>query len=136
MTDTSADSSDDQNAGAEQFDAVSDEEVALDDIAPDKPWGAEAYGAGGADAQDGFAERTARELPEHESAPDEPVGALTDVDDPFGEDLTGESIAELGDEGGALSAEEAAMHSYSADEALDHGLDPDGPLDDGYLDGT
>ena len=132
MTDTG----DEQTSGAEQFDAVSDEEVALDDLPPDKPWGAEAYGAGGADVQDGVIERSARENPDREAPADDPVGALTDVDDPFGENLTAESVAELGDEVGALSAEEAAMHSYSPEEAVEHGLDPDGPPDDGYLDGT
>ena len=136
MSDTGAGGGDEQSSGAEQFDAVSDEEVSLDDFPPDKPWGAEAYGAGGADAQDGFAERTAREIPDRPEVADDPVGALTDVDDPFEDDVTGESIAEIGDEAGLLSAEEAAMHSYSPEEAVDHGLDPDGPLDDGYLEGT
>lgn len=134
MTDTSADSTDDQSSGSEQFDGVTEDEISLDEFPPDKPWGAEAYGAGGADVQDGVAERAARENPDLEVPPDDPVGGLTDVDDPFGEDETAESVAELGDEVGLLSAEESAMHVYSAEEAVEHGLDPDGPAHDGYYD--
>jgi hypothetical protein len=132
MTDTSADAGDDQNAGSEQFDALTEEEVRTSDFPPDKPWGAEAYGAGGADVQDGVAERAARENPDTSTVDDRAVAALTDVDDPFEEDVTAESVAELGDEQGELSAEEAAMHSYSPEEAFDHGLDPEGPAHDGY----
>jgi hypothetical protein len=133
MTDTSADAGDDQSTGSEQFDAVDDDELSLADLPPDKPWGAQAYGAGGADAPDGLAERAARENPE-KAVPgdDRALGGLLDVDDPYGEDLTAESVAELGDEPAAMSAEEAAMHSYSPEEAFEHGLDPDGPEHDGY----
>lgn len=133
MTDTSADAADDQNAGSEQFDAVTEEELGASELPPDKPWGAEAYGAGGADTQDGVAERAARENPEDRGpGAAGPVSGLTDVDDPFDGDLTAESIAEVGDEQGELTAEESAMHSYSPEEAFDHGLDPDGPEHDGY----
>jgi hypothetical protein len=134
MTDTSTDPGDDQASGSEQFDAVDDDEVSLTDLPPEKPWGAEAYGAGGADALDGVIERAARENPEVEAPGDDrSLGGLTDVDDPDGEDLTAESVAELGDEPAQLSAEEAAMHSYSPEEAFEHGLDPDGPEHDGYF---
>jgi hypothetical protein len=137
MTDTSADADDDQNAGSEQSDAVTEEEVGLSALPPDKPWGAEAYGAGGADGQEGVAERAARENPEDPTTgADHPVSGLIDVDDPFDEDLTAESIADRGDEQGELTAEEAAMHSYSPEEAFDHGLDPDGPEHDGYYEET
>ena len=133
MTDTSATAGDEQNTGSEQFDAVDDGDVSLSDLPPEKPWGAEAYGAGGADALDGVAERAARENPEVElPGDDRTLGGLTDVDDPYGDDLTAESVAELGDEPSQLSAEEAAMHSYSPEEAFEHGLDPDGPEHDGY----
>ena len=133
MTDTSADSGDDQNAGSEQFDAITEEDESLQDFPPEKPLGAEAYGAGGTETEDGVVERTAREEPDLPAGGDDrPVGTITDVDDPFGEDETAESVAELGDEGGPLSAEESAMHSYSPDEAVSHGLDPDGPDHDGY----
>ena len=77
-------------------------------------------------------ERAARENPERQSVDDRAVEALTDVDDPFEEDVTAESVAELGDEHGELSAGVAARHSYSPEEAFDHGLDPDGPQHDGY----
>ena len=134
MTDTSADADDDQNAGSEQFDGVTEEEVSTSDLPPDKPWGADAYGAGGTETEDGVVERAARENPERPDVSNPPVAGLTDVDDPFGDDLTAESIAELGDESGQLSAEEAAMHAYSPEEAVEHGLDPDGPAHDGYYD--
>jgi len=134
MTDTSADADDDQSAGSEQFDGFTEEEVSLGDIPPDKPWGADAYGAGGTETEDGVAERAARENPDPPDAPDRPVAALTEVDEPFDEDIAGQSIAELGDESGQQSAEEAAMHVYSPEEAVDHGLDPDGPAHDGYYD--
>ncbi len=136
MTDTSADAGDDENRGSEQFDAVTEEEMSLSDIPPDKPWGAEAYGAGGTETPDSVAAREARENPDFPVyADDEPVAALTDVGDPFEDDVTAESVAELGDQPETLSAEEAAMHAYSPEEAVAHGLDPDGPLDDGYLSG-
>lgn len=133
MTDTSTDPNDDQSSGSEQFDAVDDGEMDLSDLPPEKPWGAEAYGAGGADTLDGVIERAARENPDLEvPGDDRSLGGLTDVDDPYGEDLTAESVAELGDEPSQLTAEEAAMHSYSPEEAIEHGLDPDGPEHDGY----
>jgi hypothetical protein len=135
MTDTSADSGDDQNQGSEQFDAVTEEELTPADFPPDKPWGAEAYGAGGADTVEGVAERAARENPDFPvHGDDHPVAGLSDVDDAFDDDLTAESVADEVDEPDELSAEEAAMHAYTAEEAERHGLDPDGPAHDGYYD--
>jgi hypothetical protein len=129
MTDTG----DEQASGAEQLDEVSEEEVSPSEIPPDKPWGAEAYGAGGTEAPEGVAEREARENPDPPAPVDDrQLAGLSDPDDPFDEDRTSESIADLVDEPGELSAEEAAIHSYSAEEAVDHGLDPDGPAHDGY----
>jgi len=134
MTDTSADAGDEQNAGSEQFDAIDEEEIDLAEFPPEKPWGAEAYGAGGADVEDGVAERAARELPDVDEVDDRLVTGLTDVDDPYEEDVTAESVADLGDpeSNAELSAEESAMHAFSAEEAVEHGLDPDGPAHDGY----
>ncbi|HEY6533249.1 MAG TPA: hypothetical protein VIY72_13150 [Acidimicrobiales bacterium] len=133
MTDTSADADDDQNQGSEQFDAMTEEEVGPADFPPERPWGAEAYGAGGADVQEGVAERAARENPDFPvHGDDHPVAGLTDIDDPLDGDLTAESIAEEVDAPEELSAEEAAMHAYSSEEAEAHGLDLDGPPHDGY----
>jgi hypothetical protein len=131
MTDTG----DEQARGAEQLDEVSEEEVSPAEIPPEKPWGAEAYGAGGTETPDGVAERRARENPERDRyVDDRQTAGLSDPDDPFGDDVTAESVADVVDEPGELSAEEAAIHSYSPDEAVDHGLDPDGPAHDGYYD--
>jgi hypothetical protein len=133
MSDTSADAADDQSQGSEQSDDLTEEEVAVADLAPEKPWGAEAYGAGGADVIEGFAERVARENPDFPVAGDDhPVAGLAAHDDEFGEDETGESVADQVDEPEELSAEEAAMHAFSAEEAEQHGLDPEGPANDGY----
>ena len=133
MTDTSADAADDQNAGSEQFDAVEEDELSPADFPPEKPWGAEAYGAGGADVEDTVAGRSARENPDFPVyGDDHPVAGLTDVDDAFDDDLTAESVADEVDEPDELSAEEAAMHAYSGEEAEAHGLDLNGPEHDGY----
>ena len=95
MTDTSADADDDQNRGSEQFDAVTEEELAPTDFPPERPWGAEAYGAGGADVKEGVVARAARENPDFPvHGGDHPVAGLSDVDDPFDADVTGESVAE------------------------------------------
>ena len=135
MTDTSADSDDDQNQGSEQSDGLTEEEVSVTDIPPEKPWGAEAYGAGGADAVEGFAERVARENPDFPvPGDDHPLAGIAATDDEFDDDETAESVADQVDEPEELSAEEAAMHAYSAEEAEQHGLDPDGPAHDGYYD--
>ena len=135
MTDTSADFGDDQSQGSEQFDAFTEEEESLENFPPDVLMGAQAYGAGGTETQDGVVERMARENPDVPVPGDaDPVAGIMDVDDPMGDDLTAESVAEVGDETGALSPEEAAMHAYSADEAVAHGLDLDGPAHDGYYD--
>lgn len=135
MTDTSADAGDDQNRGSEQFDSITEEELLPADFPPDKPWGAQAYGAGGADTLEGFAERSARENPEVPlHGADRPFAGLSQVDDPFDDDLTAESVADEVDEPEELSAEEAAIHVYDADAAVDHGLDIDAPPNDGYFD--
>jgi hypothetical protein len=135
MTDTSADAADDQNQGSEQSDGLTEEEVRVADIPPEKPWGAEAYGAGGADVIEGFAERVARENPDFPvHGDDHPVAGIASTDGEFAEDDTPESVADQVDEPDELSAEEAAMHAYTADEAEQHGLDPDGPVHDGYFD--
>ncbi len=136
MSDLSADPSDEQS-GAEQFDAISEEEQSLDDLPPDQLMGAEAYGAGGTETPDGVAERAARENPDRLPSTDRDlVAGLIDVDDPFEDDVTAESVADLSSDPSEPSPEESAMHSYSAEEAFDHGLDPDGPADDGYFDRT
>lgn len=134
----------DEQDQAEQFDAF-DEDLDgdpgqastgadLDDMPPDTQWGAEAYGAGGTEAQDSVAGRAARENPDRLTPAEKIARGLFEPGDPLGDDDEAEMVGELDpDAEGSMSAEESAVHVVDAAEATRHsGLDPDGPDHDGY----
>lgn len=127
----------DEQSQAEQLDAFDDEteDARLEDMPPDKPWGAEAYGAGGTETPDTVAARAAREEPDELVAEEEIAAGLYESEDGFAEDDEDQSVAQQGEAPGRLSAEEAAVHLVDEEDAVTWGgLDPDGPLGDGYID--
>jgi len=128
----------DEQSQAEQLDPYDDEteDARLEDVPPDKPWGAEAYGAGGTETPDTVAARAAREEPDELVAEEQIAAGLYEQEDGLAADEEDQSVAELQVERlGQLSAEEAAVHIVDVDDAVaSAGLDPDGPLGDGYID--
>jgi hypothetical protein len=135
----------DEQSQAEQFDAFDDQTegihddqtdgIRLEDMPPTKPWGAEAYGAGGTETPDTVAARAAREEPDELEAREEIAAGLYAQEDGLADDDEDQSVGQLQDEPpGHLTAEEAAMHVVDEEDAVrSAGLDPDGPLGDGYI---
>lgn len=134
----------DEQTQAEQFDAFDDTSpteagapgAQLEDMPPDKPWGAEAYGAGGTETPDTVAARAAREIPDELVQEEELAAGLYEQEDGMAEDTEDQMVGELqNDAPGQLTAEEAAVHVVDEEYAVEAaGLDPDGPPGDGYVD--
>jgi hypothetical protein len=134
----------DEQSQAEQFDPFDEasagspgaEGISLEDMPPEKPWGAEAYGAGGTETPDTVASRAAREEPDQLVVEDEIAAGLYEQEDGMAEDSEDQMVGELqNDAVGQLTAEEAAVHVVDEEYAVRAaGLDPDGPAGDGYID--
>lgn len=128
----------DEQSQAEQLETFDEQDggIHLEDMPPERPWGAAAYGAGGTETPDTVAARSAREEPDVLPLAEEPAAGLYENEDGFAADDEAQAVALLQDEvPGTLSAEEAAVHLVSEDDAVTYGgLDPDGPIGDGYVD--
>ena len=129
----------DEQTQAEQLDAFdeADDGIRLEDMPPDTQWGAQAYGAGGADAPETLAARAARENPDQLSPDDDIAIGLYEPGDPMGDDTEADLVGELDNTPGPghTTAEEAAVHVVDEEYAVRAaGLDPDGPPGDGYVD--
>ena len=128
----------DEQTQAEQLETFDEQDggIHLEDMPPERPWGAAAYGAGGTETPDTVAARAARELPDVLPPAEELAAGLYEREDGLASDDEDQSIALLQDEvPGDLSGEEAAMHVVDEADAVTYaGLDPDGPEGDGHLD--
>jgi hypothetical protein len=127
----------DEQEQAEQLDPYDEDsdDARLEEMPPEKPLGAEAYGAGGTETPDTVAARAAREEPDELVAEEQIAAGLYEQEDGLAADDEDQSVAELQDgDLGRLSAEEAAVHIVDVDDAVTSaGLDLDGPLGDGYI---
>lgn len=128
----------DEQSQAEQLAPFDDdaEGATLEDMPPDKPWGAEAYGAGGTETPDTVAARAAREEPDELVAEEQIAAGLYEQEDGLADDDEDQSVGQLQhDAPGQMTGEEAAVHVVDEQDAVTWaGLDPDGPLGDGYID--
>lgn len=110
----------------DQAEALDDDK--LGEFPPEKPPGAAAYGAAGAEphAGESVAQRAAREEPEDIPLPSLPTAGDPDVavlsdDDPLAGDPTLRDVAQ--EKAGVRPAEEAAMHVVDADAGFDTSID-------------
>jgi hypothetical protein len=128
----------DEQTQAEQLETFDEQDggIHLEDMPPERPWGASAYGAGGTETPDTIAARAAREEPDVLAPAEDLAAGLYENEDGFAADDEDQSVALLQDEvPGTLSAEEAAVHLVDEADAVTYGgLDLDGPYGDGYLD--
>ena len=126
----------DEQSQAEQLDAFDDEteDARLEDMPPDKPWGAEAYGAGGTETPDTVAARAVGEEPDELVAEEEIAAGLYESEDGFAEDDEDQSVAQQGEAPGRLWPRRPRSTWSTRRMVTWGGLDPDGPLGDGYID--
>ena len=127
----------DEQSQAEQLETFDEQDggIHLEDMPPEKPWGAAAYGAGGTETPDTVAARAAREEPDVLAPAEDAAAGLYEREDGLAADDEDQSVALLQDEEpGNLSGEESGMHLVDEEDAITYaGLDPDGPLGDGYI---